>query len=199
MAELVPCTLVGRRVRLEPLTRDDAEGLVEAGKGVDWRWMFSSVTSRAEAERYIASSQASREKGDEFAFAVKLGADGRIVGSTRYMDIQPSHRGVEIGGTWYSPEFQGTVVNPECKYLLLRHAFEDWGAVRVQLKTDVRNEKSQRAILKLGARFEGKLRNHRVRPDGTLRDTMMYSITAEEWPEVRAGLVSRVGRQSEPR
>jgi RimJ/RimL family protein N-acetyltransferase len=108
------------------------------------------------------------------------------------MDIQPSHKGVEVGGTWYSPSAQGTVVNPECKLLLLKHAFEDWGAARVQLKTDVKNARSQRAILKMGAKFEGKLRNHRIRRDGTLRDTMMYSITSEEWPEVKAGLEDRI-------
>lgn len=108
------------------------------------------------------------------------------------MDVHPGDKWVEIGGTWYSPRYQGTVVNPECKYLLLAHAFDDWGAVRVQIKTDIKNVRSQRAIVKMGARLEGRLRNHRIRRDGTLRDTMMYSITRDEWPEVKGALSARI-------
>ncbi len=108
------------------------------------------------------------------------------------MDTQPKSKATEIGWTWYSPKVWGTVVNPECKYLLLEHAFEEWGAIRIQLKTDNMNIHSQEAILKLGAKFEGRLRNHRFRRDGTIRDTMMYSIIREEWPEVKSSLNKRI-------
>jgi RimJ/RimL family protein N-acetyltransferase len=201
MDALAPCTLVGRYVELEPLQGARAEAILAAGEGVDWGCMAASLTTKEGVVSWMATSQRAWERGEEFAFVVKLRPgsglaappdSGGVIGSTRYMDIQASHKGVEIGWTWYSPSLQGTVVNPECKFLLLKHAFEDWGAARVQIKTDVRNERSQRAILKLGAKFEGKLRNHRIRRDGTLRDTMMYSITREEWPEVRAGLAVRI-------
>jgi RimJ/RimL family protein N-acetyltransferase len=109
------------------------------------------------------------------------------------MDVRVAQKGLEIGWTWYSSSVWGTVVNPECKFLLLQHAFEDWGAVRVQLKTDSSNVHSQNAILKLGAKFEGRLRNHRLRLDGSTGDTMMYSITSEEWHAgVKAALESRI-------
>jgi RimJ/RimL family protein N-acetyltransferase len=201
MSALAPCTLVGRYVELEPLQGARAEAILKAGEGVDWSCMSASLTTKEEVVNWMATSQKAWERREEFAFVVKLKPDtslvahpdtGGLVGSTRYMDIQAAHKGVEVGWTWYSPTLQGTVVNPECKFLLLRHAFEDWGAVRVQIKTDVRNERSQRAILKLGAKFEGKLRNHRIRRDGTLRDTMMYSITRDEWPAVKAGLTARI-------
>jgi len=132
------------------------------------------------------------DRGTAYVFTVIDRATNRIVGSTRYMDIQAEHRGVEIGWTWYAPEVWGTAVNPECKLLLLTHAFEEWGAVRVMLKTDHRNARSQAAIRKLGAVYEGTLRQHRVRPDGTLRDTVVFSILDREWPAVRAGLYARL-------
>jgi ribosomal-protein-alanine N-acetyltransferase len=109
------------------------------------------------------------------------------------LDIRPEHRGLEIGFTWIGKPYHGTQVNPECKYLLLRHAFDDQQAIRVQLKTDLRNLQSQRAIEKLGAVREGVLRKQMIRPDGYLRDTVMYSVTAEEWPGVRARLEERLG------
>jgi len=201
LGDLAPCTLVGRYVELRPLQEAGADAILAAGRGVDWSWMAAPLTSREEVESWMEASRKAAETGEEFAFVVKLMQDtplaarpegGRVVGSTRYMEIRQAHKGVEIGGTWYTPEAQGTVVNPECKYLLLKHAFEDWGAVRVQIKTDDKNARSQRAILKLGAKFEGRLRNHRIRRDGTLRDTMMYSITKDEWPDVRAGLEARI-------
>ncbi len=201
MSALAPCTLVGRYVELQPLQGAPAEAILAAGEGVDWSCMSASLTSKEEVASWMATSQKAWERGEEFAFVVRLRPDnglsaplgsGGVIGSTRYMDIQASQKGVEIGWTWYSPSLQGTVVNPECKLLLLKHAFEDWGAVRVQIKTDVRNDRSQRAILKLGAKFEGKLRNHRIRRDGTLRDTMMYSIIRDEWSTVKAGLTMRV-------
>jgi len=131
-------------------------------------------------------------KDGEYAFAVVLKNEERIVGSTAYLSISARHRRAEVGSTWYLPEYQRTFVNPECKLLLLKHAFEDWEAVRMQLGTDANNIQSQRAILKLGAKFEGRLRNHGIRPGGKPRDTMLYSIISSEWPEVKSGLVSRI-------
>jgi len=141
---------------------------------------------------WINKTLKAQEVGQECPFTVFHKQQNRIIGSTRYMDIRPAAKGVEIGGTWYSPSVWGTAVNPEAKMLLLQHAFEDWGAIRVQLKTDVNNKHSQNAILKLGAKFEGQLRNHMIRRDGSFRDTMMYSITREEWPNVKNNLNKRL-------
>jgi RimJ/RimL family protein N-acetyltransferase len=121
---------------------------------------------------------------------------GRVAGATRYLNIVPQDRGLEIGGTWYGPEFQRTVVNTECKYLLLSHAFERLGCIRVQLKTDLRNERSQRAIERIGAVKEGVLRNHMILPDGRIRHSVFYSILDTEWPEVKNRLEGMLERHS---
>jgi len=135
-------------------------------------------------------------RGTDLPFTVVLRATGKAIGCTRYMYINIPDRGVEIGGTWYGPEHQRTGVNTECKYLLLRHAFERWGCIRVQLKTDLNNVRSQHAIERLGAVKEGVLRNHMIRPDGTPRDTVMYSIIDREWPLVKARLEGLMGGRS---
>ena len=154
---------------------------------------MAPLRSREDVDRRIAEGLKSEERNEEYAFAVWLEQDARIVGSTAYFGIVPKHKRVEIGYTWYSSDAQGTAVNPECKLLLLKHAFEDWGAVRVQLCTDANNVHSQRAILKLGARFEGRLRNHGIRPDGSVREeAMLYSIISSEWPTVKKGLETRI-------
>jgi RimJ/RimL family protein N-acetyltransferase len=127
------------------------------------------------------------------SYAVRDRASGAALGSTSFLDVRLEHRGVEIGFTWYSPSVRGTLANPECKFLLLRHAFESLGCVRVQLKCDARNAHSRAAILKLGATFEGILRRHMIVVDGFIRDTAMYSITDDEWPRVKAGLIERLG------
>lgn len=194
MAELGPVVLEGKHLRLEPLRPHHADGLLAAAQDpAIFTWLPRQFTTRDAVEQFIAEALAAEARGVEFAFAVILKEDERVVGSTRYMDVQPAHKGVEIGWTWYSPEVWGTVVNPEAKFLLLRHAFETWGAKRVQLKTDSQNLRSQAAIRKLGAKYEGTLRNHRIRPDGTLRDTVMFSIIDTEWPAVKAGLARRIG------
>ena len=141
---------------------------------MDWGWMLGALRSREELDQRIMDRLRAEERKAEYAFAVFLKPNNRMVGSTSYLDAAPKRRIAEIGSTWYSSDVQGTVVNPECKYLLLKHAFEDWGAIRVQLGTDVKNVHSQRAILKLGAKFEGRLRNHGIRPDGSIRDSMLY-------------------------
>ncbi len=142
---------------------------------------------------WIAATLKAEERGTEYPFTVFRKEDHKVLGSTKYMDVRPLQRGVEIGGTWYTSRVWGTVVNPESKFLLLRHAFEDWNAVRVQLKTDNNNVHSQNAILKLGAKFEGRLRNHRIRQDGTTGDSMMYSITDGEWRDsIKRSLQKRI-------
>jgi len=190
--KLGPITLKGKYVKLEPISLEFARDILEAGKGFDWAWMSVKLDNLESIEAWIKATLEAQERGEEFTFVVRDLTTTKIIGSTRYMDTQPRQKGTEIGWTWYSPNVWGTVVNPECKYLLLNHAFEDWGAIRVQLKTDNNNLRSQGAILKLGAKFEGRLRNHRFRSDGSIRDTMMYSITMEEWPGVRLGLIKRI-------
>jgi RimJ/RimL family protein N-acetyltransferase len=140
----------------------------------------------------IAEGLKAEHRDEAYAFAVVRKSDVQIIGSTSYMAVVAKHKRAEIGSTWYFPESWGTVVNPECKYLLLRHAFEDWGAVRVQLVTDSNNIHSQRAILKLGAKPEGIMRNHGIRPDGSVRDAILYSIIASEWPGVKTLLAARI-------
>ena len=190
---LGPCVLEGGHVRLEPLRPSHAEELLKAAQDSDWTWMTLDGRTRKGMDDWIALALKSQEQGTEYPFTVLRKADREVLGSTRYMDVRPAQRGAEIGWTWYRSSVWGTVVNPECKFLLLRHAFEDWKAVRVQLKTDSNNIHSQNAILKLGAKFEGRLRNHRIRLDGSTGDTMMYSITDEEWKEsIKTSLSVRI-------
>jgi RimJ/RimL family protein N-acetyltransferase len=143
-------------------------------------------------DRRIEDGFEMEKRGEAYAFAVRLLGDGRVIGSTSYLAVVAKHRRAEIGSTWYARDCWGTAVNPECKYLLLRHAFEDWGAVRIQLVTDVNNLHSRKAIEKLGAKLEGTMRGHGIRPDGSVRDVRLYSIIPAEWPSVRAGLLSRI-------
>jgi RimJ/RimL family protein N-acetyltransferase len=189
---LGPRTLEGRFVRLEPLREKHAAALTEVALKMDWGWMLTTLRSREDVDRRIAEGLKAEGRNEDYAFAVVLKRDGKVVGSTSYFGIVPKHKSAEIGYTWYSPDVQGTVVNPECKLLLLRHAFEDWGAVRMQLRTDANNTHSQRAILKLGAKFEGKMRNQGIRQDGSVRDSMLYSIIPSEWATVKKGLEARI-------
>jgi RimJ/RimL family protein N-acetyltransferase len=194
--DLGPVTLEGRFVRLEPLRANHAADLWEVARGMDWGSMLGPLRSREEVDQRIKDRLSAERRKAEYAFAVFLKTKNRMVGSTSYLEVAPKRRIAEIGSTWYSLDVQGTVVNPECKYLLLRHAFEDWDAIRVQLGTDIRNVRSQRAIAKLGAKFEGRLRNHGIRPDGSIRDTMLYSIISDEWPGVKKGLEARIEKFS---
>jgi RimJ/RimL family protein N-acetyltransferase len=192
LGTLGPCSLEGRFVRLEPLREKHAAALTEVAVRMDWGWMLTTLRSREDVDGRIAEGLKAERRNEDYAFAVVLKRDGEVVGSTSYFGIVPKHKSAEIGYTWYSPDVQGTVVNPECKFLLLRHAFEDWGAVRVQLRTDANNDHSQRAILKLGAKFEGKMRNQGIRQDGSIRDSMLYSIIPSEWATVKKGLEARI-------
>ena len=189
---LGPCFLEGQNLRLEPLRQEHGDALFEAAQRMEWGWFLYPLRTRQDVAMKIGSALESERNNEGYAFAVRMKKDGRIVGSTSYLGVEAKHKRVEIGSTWYLPKVQGTVVNPECKYLLLKHAFEDWGAVRVQFTTDANNVHSQNAILKLGAKYEGKLRNHGMRPDGSTRDAMVYSIVPKEWPEVKAGLLARI-------
>ena len=190
--KLGPCTLEGRFVRLEPLRSDHLDGLADAAAKIDWSLMLYPLLSKSDVEKRIRRCLDSEAGDEEYSFAVITKADRKIIGSTAYLNVVSHHKRVETGSTWYLPELRGTFVNPECKFLLLQHAFEDWHAVRVQLGTDARNIQSQRAISKLGAKLEGKLRNYGIRPDGRPRDSMLYSIIDSEWENVKSRLLARI-------
>ncbi|GAB4483852.1 MAG: GNAT family protein [Anaerolineales bacterium] len=185
-----PVTLTGKLVRLEPLSLEHVAGLaaISADPAI-WRYMlYGLVDSEAKMAAWVQDLLARQAAGGDLPFAVRHLPSGRLAGATRYLDIRPAHRGLEIGGTWYGAEFQRSGVNTEAKYLLLRHAFETLGALRVQFKADSRNEKSLRAIERIGAVREGMLRNHMLLADGTLRHSVYFSILDSEWPAVRSRL-----------
>lgn len=185
-----PVTLQGDYVRLEPLSEAHVPGLSLIGQDVSiWRYMlYGEVTSEERMRAWVRDLLSRKAAGGDQPFVVIHNASGQVAGATRYMDIRPAHRGLEIGGTWYGLAYQRTPVNTETKYLLLRHAFETLGAIRVQLKTDLRNERSQRAIERLGAVREGVLRNHMILEDGSYRHSVYYSILDSEWPTVKTRL-----------
>jgi RimJ/RimL family protein N-acetyltransferase len=190
MMRVEPIMLTGNVVRLEPLAAEHAAGLYEAGRDPSiWRYMPADPSaSVASMTAWIEDALRAREAGTQLPFAIFELASGALVGSTRYLNISPPDRGLEIGWTWLTPHVQRTVVNTECKYLLLRHAFEVLNAIRVQFKTDGRNIVSQRAIERLGAVREGVLRKQMILPDGYQRDAVLYSIIDTEWPAVKARL-----------
>jgi N-acetyltransferase len=185
-----PITLEGRYIRLVPLLRSHAEPLVRAGKDPDiWRWMRYGYCGTEDAmDRMIDLLLERQSAGVDLSFTVLLRPGDRPVGMTRYLDIDRPNRNVEVGGTWYSSELWRTPVNSESKLLMLGNAFDAEGCERVQLKTDLRNVRSQRAIERLGAVREGVLRHHIVLPDGALRDSVVYSILRSEWPQTRRRL-----------
>ena len=185
-----PITLEGREARLEPLALLHSSDLFLAAQDdALWRYMpIPRPRSLPDVERMIAEALEAQEQGEQLPFAIVERASGRAVGSTRYLDIRAAPRGLEIGCTWITPARQRTALNSECKRLLLSHAFETLGCLRVQLKTDLRNLQSQAAIERLGARKEGVLRKHYVLWDGYVRDSVLYSITGEEWPALKARL-----------
>ncbi len=190
-----PVVLEGDRVRLEPMQRDHLDALLEAGKYEElWRWTRSHATTRDTMAAYMDEAFAELEKGTALPFVTIDKPSQVIVGSTRFANIDHANRRVEIGWTWISPHFQRTYINSEAKYLMLRHAFDVWDCVRVELKTDVLNEQSRNAMLRLGAIEEGVLRRHVQTYNGRFRDTIYYSILDHEWPAVRARLEARLRR-----
>jgi RimJ/RimL family protein N-acetyltransferase len=184
-----PTTLQTPQVRLEPMTADHATGLDAAARdGELWKLRITSVPAPGETPAYIAAALKGYEDGHMLPFVVQDVASGAIIGTTRYHDIVPAIERLEIGYTWYGRSWQRSHVNTSCKLLLLTHAFETLGAQLVGWRTDNFNFASQKAIERLGARKDGVLRHHALRRDGTVRDTVMYSLAAGEWPETRAQL-----------
>jgi RimJ/RimL family protein N-acetyltransferase len=185
--------LEGTRVRLEPMRREHLAALTEAGRYDElWKWTSALATTREAMAEYMESALAQAEALTALPFVTIDKASASVVGSTRFANIDPANRRAEIGWTWISPQFQRTYVNSEAKYLMLRHAFDVWNCVRVELKTDVLNEKSRAAMLRLGAVEEGVLRRHILTHSGRFRDTIYYSILDHEWPAVRARLEARL-------
>jgi N-acetyltransferase len=190
-----PITLEGHGVRLEPLVREHHDGLVDAASdGELWNLWVTSVPEPDQAHAYISAALAGQEAGHMLPWAVRELSSGAIVGSTRYHDIVPAAARVEIGYTWYGRRWQRSKVNTACKLLLLRHAFDVLGCSVVGLRTDNFNFASQRAIEALGAKRDGVIRHHAPRRDGTVRDTVIYSILATEWRDVRRHLEARLCR-----
>jgi RimJ/RimL family protein N-acetyltransferase len=191
-----PITLEGHGVRLEPLTAAHRDGLASAAAdGRLWELWFTSVPKPEETSGYIADALEGQRGGHMLPWAVRELAKGTIVGSTRYHDIAPQVDRVEIGYTWYAAGWQRSHVNTACKLLLLAHAFETLGCRVVGFRTDNFNLASQRAIEALGARKDGVIRHHQARRDGTVRDSVMYSILVSEWPDVKRHLTGRLTRQ----
>ncbi|MCB0221825.1 MAG: GNAT family N-acetyltransferase [Chrysiogenetes bacterium] len=187
--KLEPVTLTGTRVRLEPLKLRHAVGLYDAGNDPRvWVHLPYAIERRHHAEHFAAAALEGQERRGELPFAVIDLTSNKLVGSTRFMAVVPEHRRLEIGWTWYAPEVWGSGVNTECKYLLLTHCFETLGTVRVELKTDILNERSQRAIERIGATREGVFRKHLQRRDGTWRDSVYFSVIDDEWMRVKAHL-----------
>ena len=195
MIETDPVRLEGHGVRLEPLTHEHRDALVAAASdGQLWELWVTSVPRPEEAEAYIEQALAGQRAGHMLPFAVRELADGTIVGSTRFHDVEPAIERVHIGYSWYAQRWQRTHVNTSCKLLLLQHAFDAWGCRAVGLRTDRFNLASQRAIERLGAHRDGVIRHHMSRRDGSVRDTVFYSILAHEWPDVRKHLELQLAR-----
>ncbi len=191
---LHPYILQGRYVRLEPLTRQHLSALCHVGLNEEiWRWMPQQVQTQDDMLAYIDDALAQQEKDVESPFATIDRASGQAVGCTRFMNIEQKHARLEIGSTWIAPAWQRTAINTEAKYLMLRHAFEHLYCHRVELKTDILNQKSRDAILRLGAKQEGVFRNHIITASGRVRDTVWFSIIESEWPEVKQNLEHRLG------
>ena len=186
--DIQPVTLAGRHVRLEPLAVEHAEALFpEANEAEIWRYMpYGDVDSVHKLRAVIVDLLGRQARGTDLCFVTVMKTLGKPVGMTRFMDIQRQHRSVEIGGTWLGRAHRRTAANTEAKFLMFCHAFETWGSIRLQIKTDLRNERSQRAIERLGLAREGVLRKHIIMPDGYQRSSVYYSVIDEEWPAVKA-------------
>jgi len=187
----VPLTLEGSVVRLEPMRSEHAKLFWDVAKdALDdiFRWIPYSMKTPEDFQRLIEKALSEQERGDSVVFATVERSSGRVIGSTRFMNIDRVNRRVEIGSTWIAPAWQRTAINTEAKCLMLRHAFEAWGCIRVELKTDALNQKSRNAILRIGAKEEGTLRRHLITWTGRVRDTVYFSILDNEWPEVKLKL-----------
>jgi len=192
-----PVTLEGAHVRLEPLTLGHLAALQEIAfdPGL-WRWTGSRIENEDDLRRYVEEALELQAKGSALPFATMLRDSGKVVGSTRFANIEPQHRKLEIGWTWIARPWQRSAVNTEAKYLMLRHAFEALDCIRVELKTDALNQRSRNAIVRIGAKQEGILRRHMVAHGGRVRDTVYFSIIREEWPAVKTELERKMQRET---
>jgi N-acetyltransferase len=189
-----PVTLKGEVVTLEPMDRSHVDELrAIATDPAIWTWYVERFLTPEDVTRMVEEALAGRDRGQEVPFVIRENASGQLVGSTRYLNISPLRPGVEIGWTWIAPRWQRTAVNTEAKYLLLRHAFQALGCIRVELLTDSLNEPSRRAIQRIGAQEEGIRRNHWVTWSGRIRHSAVYSIIDSEWPAVEARLRAKLG------
>ena len=195
MIQPKPAVLEGHGIRLEPLTREHEKGLIEAAKdGKLWELFFTSVPEPENAKKYLEDALKGQERGDMLPWAVRDLKSNAIVGTTRYHDIIAAADRVEIGYTWYAQRCQRTHVNTTCKLLLFEYGFEKLNCKVIGLRTDNFNFRSQRAIEALGAKKDGVIRHHWPRRDGSIRDTVMYSVLANEWPDVKRHLQFRLKR-----
>jgi RimJ/RimL family protein N-acetyltransferase len=189
-----PTTLLGKSVRLEPLRIEHVGPLAHVGLDPSlWRWIPNPVATADDMRTYVLTALDEQKKGVSVPFAIVDLISGQVIGSTRYANIEPAHRRLEIGWTWLTPSFQRTAANTEAKLLLLTHAFEKLGANRVELKTDALNDRSREAILRIGAVEEGTFRKHMIMATGRVRDTVYFSIIASEWPAIKAKLRAFLG------
>jgi len=194
-----PVTLEGRHVRLEPMSLAHLGGLCEIGLDEElWRWTTTLVGTPEEMRGYVEQALDEQARGVSLPFVTVERESGRVVGATRFGNIDPANRRAEIGWTWVGGEWQRTAVNTEAKLLMFGHAFDAWGCVRVELKTDSLNERSRRAILRVGATEEGTFRNHMITYTGRLRHSVYYSVIDSEWPEVKARLEAKLSRPPAP-
>lgn len=190
-----PVTLQGRHVRLEPLTMEHHAALWEIARDHElWRWTATDIRTPDDLRRYMETALREQSEGRALPFATVARAESHVVGSTRFGTIDALNRRVEIGWTWIGRAWQRTAVNTEAKLLMLTHAFETLGCIRVELKTDALNQPSRAAIARLGAKEEGTFRRHIITQTGRVRDTVYYSILDEEWPAVKARLEARLSR-----
>lgn len=194
LSKLKPVTLEGKTVRLEPLSENQVDELAEVGLDASiWNHLlYGSIDNKVKMLAFVRDILSRQKRGTDLPFAVVYKASGKAIGCTRYMAIDHWNRSLEIGGTWYGLAYQRTAVNTEAKYLLLKYAFEQLECVRVQFKTDIENIRSQQAIERIGAVREGVLRNHIIKPDGTFRSSVYYSILDNEWPVIRQKLEARL-------
>lgn len=189
--------LIGEKIKLIPLTTNDANDLLNAASdGELWNLKVTSIPSNDSINSYIDFALSEQNEGKGLPFVVIDQKTKTIIGSTRYCNATPEHRRLEIGYTWYAKSYQRTAVNTECKYLLLKHAFETLNAIAVEFRTNFHNKASKKAIQRLGAKQDGILRNHRINPDGSLRDSAVYSITNQEWESVKQSLENNMNKYS---
>ena len=188
-----PVALQGKHVLLEPLSVAHLDGLCEVGLDPElWRWTTTTLRTPEDMIDYVKTALESAREGTARPFATIALESGRVIGCTRFGNIDPLNRHVEIGWTWVGVPWQRTAVNTEAKYLMLRHAFETLGCIRVEFKTDSINERSRRALLRIGAKEEGTLRNHMIVQDGRYRHSVYFSVIDSEWPDVKSNLEAKL-------